>query len=377
MNTQVPGKGLTRTYSMANRPATRSSCPVLTADLKSIVRHVVETGLEYRMYLYHGVRTQGDLFDADYFRMLEKEHPDQFSYRPVLSEEQTVPGAGVIIEQLEGKDDNDRMYSSPGTADVNGTRLAYEVAGDGAAVALVHGLGLDRRMWDDQMRALTPGHRVLRHDLRSFGQSADPREGEPYTHAADLRALMQTVGMSRATLVGLSLGGWVVLEFTLTYPDMVQNLVLVDPVVRGYSFPGGWNRSLVEVNRVAREQGLDAAKERWLADPVFERSRELPGVAARLKTMVDDFSGWQFLHDNPHDVLDPPAIERLGDVSARTLVVVGERDLPDFHGMAELLATEIPSAELVVLPGAGHMSNMDAPEAFNDAVLAFLGRSTS
>jgi len=148
--------------------------------------------------------------------------------------------------------------------------------------------------------------------------------------------------------------------------------VLADAVVRHYPYPAGWGANLARVNRVARESGLDAAKQLWLADPVFERSREIPEVAARLRGMVEEYSGWQFLHDNPHRFLCSPAIERLAEVDVPTLVLVGERDHSDSHGMAQLLAVGIPDAELVTLPGTGHMSNMDSPDRFNEAVLAFL-----
>jgi 3-oxoadipate enol-lactonase len=264
-----------------------------------------------------------------------------------------------------------------GIAEVNGTRLAYEVVGDGPPVVLVHGLALDRRMWDDQVPAFAARHRVVRYDLRGFGGSADPQAGEEYTHADDLRALLAHLGVGRAALVGLSLGGWVVLESTLTYPESVSALVLVDAFVRRYPSPHGWAADLQQVNRLARTDGLDAAKDRWMADPVFARSRELPDVAARLRRMVDDHRGWQFLHHNPHRDLVPPAIDRLGTVAVPTLVLVGERDHPDFHGMARLLAAEIPGAEHVVIPAAGHMANMDAPDRFDEIVLAFLARSGS
>jgi pimeloyl-ACP methyl ester carboxylesterase len=243
---------------------------------------------------------------------------------------------------------------------VNGIRLEYEVVGDGPAVVLLHGLTLDRRMWDDQVEALTGGYRVVRYDLRGFGQSSDPRAGEEYTHADDLRALLAHLDIPSATIVGPSMGGWVALEFTLTYPDVVDALVLADAVVRHYPFPEGWGTHVPRITQVARTSGLDEAKQLWLADPVFARSREIPQVADRLRRMVDEFRGWQFLHDNPHPLLCPPAIERLAEVDVPTLVLVGEHDHPDFQGMARLLATGIPGAELVTSAGAGHMSNIDS-----------------
>jgi 3-oxoadipate enol-lactonase len=88
--------------------------------------------------------------------------------------------------------------------------------------------------------------------------------------------------------------------------------------------------------------------------------------------MVDDYSGWQFRHDNPHAALRPPPIERLAEITVPMLVIVGERDHPDFRAMAQLLASEIPGAELVTLAGVGHMANMEAPDQFNEIVLSFL-----
>jgi len=95
-----------------------------------------------------------------------------------------------------------------------------------------------------------------------------------------------------------------------------------------------------------------------------------PEVAARLATMVEDFSGWHWLHSRAGP--GRAAAERVGEIRAPTLVVIGELDLPDFHRIADLLVARLPDARKVVIPGVGHMSNMEAPEAFNAAVLDFL-----
>jgi pimeloyl-ACP methyl ester carboxylesterase len=164
----------------------------------------------------------------------------------------------------------------------------------------------------------TAAHRVVRYGLRGFGRSADPRVGEEYTHADDLHGLLAHLDIPNATVAGLSMGGWIALEFTLTYPDVVDALVLADAVVRHYPYPAGWGANLPRVNQIARESDLDAAKQLWLADPVFAQSREIPEVAARLRGMVEEYSGWQLLHDNPHRLLRPPAIERLAEVDVPT-----------------------------------------------------------
>ena len=264
------------------------------------------------------------------------------------------------------------MSGTARTTEVSGGTLVYEVAGQGPAVVLVHGLALDRRMWDDQFDVLVAaGHRVVRYDLRGFGGSSLP-DLRPYTHTDDLRTLMARLEIPRAALVGLSMGGGIVLEFALSHPELVDALVLVDAVIRGYPFPGGWAANIGEVFRVAQEVGLAEAKELWLADPLFERTRRLPAVEARLRRMVKDYSGGLWLKADPRPRLDPPAVDRLSQITVPTLVAVGEHDLEDFQAMAKLLAAEIPRAQHVVIPDAGHLANMDAPSAFNGALLRFL-----
>jgi pimeloyl-ACP methyl ester carboxylesterase len=228
-------------------------------------------------------------------------------------------------------------------------------------------------MWDDQFGVFAARHRVLRHDLRGFGRSAMPRDGEAYTHADDLRALLGWLGIGRTALVGLSLGGWVCLEFALTYPELVSAVVLVDAALREYSFSSELSGRLGTLYRVGREEGTAAARERWLADPLFASANGQPGVAARLAEMIEGYNGWHFQHDDPHPPMVPAAIRRLSEVTLPTLIVVGERDLPDFHTIAGLLAAEISGARRVNLDGAGHMANMEASVAFNEAVLGFLG----
>jgi pimeloyl-ACP methyl ester carboxylesterase len=266
------------------------------------------------------------------------------------------------------------MAVSHGIAQVNGAALAYDVAGDGPAVVILHGLTLDRRMWRDQFDVFAARFRVVAYDLRGFGASSVPDAGVAYSHADDLHALLEELGIARSALVGLSLGGQVVQEFALRYPDAVDALVLVDSSLRGHEFSPAFGRTLGSLFGLAREGRLAEAKAEWLADPLFARSRALPDVAAQLERIVGEYAGWGLRHDDPHRPLDPPTQERLGEITAPTLVVVGAADIPDFHAVADRLAAGIPGARKAVLPGAGHMANMDAPAAFNRLVLEFLTR---
>lgn len=263
------------------------------------------------------------------------------------------------------------LRAHTGYADVNGTRLYYEVAGTGAPLALIHGFSLDTRMWDDQFAALAERHRVVRYDARGFGRSA-PFGDAPYTHAEDLAALLHHLDIPRAAILGFSLGGEIAIDFALAYPGMTRALIPADATLGGHRWSASWDTHVGPVWKTARSTGIDAAKALWLALPLFAPAREQPAVGAHLATMVADYSGAHWLGGDPHRRSDTPAIERLGEIGAPTLVVLGERDEPDFQIVADTLAVRVPGARKVVLPGTGHMANMEAPDRFNPVVLQFL-----
>jgi pimeloyl-ACP methyl ester carboxylesterase len=247
------------------------------------------------------------------------------------------------------------------------TVLAFADTGDSdrrTAWLLVHGFTLDRHVWDDVVAPLAADSRVLCPDLRGFGESPPPVEGVPYTHAEDLAALLDDRGIDDVIAVGLSMGGWVVTEFTLTYPAHVRGLVLVDAVVREHPFPHGWNKHMGALYRCAHERGFDAAMALWLDDDLFAFERSVPALANRLPGLVAGYRGFHLLHHDPHPAMDPPAIERLPEIAVPTLVVVGEHDLPDFHEMAATLSTNIAGAVHHVVPDAGHLTHLAAPDEF-------------
>jgi pimeloyl-ACP methyl ester carboxylesterase len=123
---------------------------------------------------------------------------------------------------------------------------------------------------------------------------------------------------------------------------------------------------------IARENGIADGKQSWLDHPMFEASRENSSVSPRLEQSVEDYSGWHLMNPNPAISVKPLAVYRLEQISVPLLAVVGARDLPDFHRAADEMERRVPGACKVVLPDAGHMSNMDNPTAFNDAVSGFL-----
>src|SRR5437764_4943102 len=153
-----------------------------------------------------------------------------------------------------------------------GTRPVYEEAGDGPAVVLIHGFGLDMRMWDPQIGPLAARCRVVRYDCRGFGASGPLDPAVPYTHAGDLVALLDHLDIGRAVLAGLSFGGRVALQAAPADPGRVCGLALLDAVLDGVPWDPESARALDEVARRVQAGGVRAGREAWLAHPL--RSEE-------------------------------------------------------------------------------------------------------
>lgn len=258
-----------------------------------------------------------------------------------------------------------------GYIDVNGAKLYYEIAGAGAPLVLVHGFSLDRRMWDDQFAALTDGYRVVRYDVRGFGQSLDI-PADPYSYPDDLLGLMDALDIEKAHLVGLSMGGAIVVDFATAHPDRVLSLTPVDAPLGGMDWITDFPQRMGNAAALANESGIEAALKPWLEDELLAPAMGNPGCVTALKEIIADYTGWHWTSGVQGLSTDTPTIQLLKSVSVPTLVVVGEQDLADFHAAADIMAGEIPGARKVVMSGVGHMSNMEDPAGFNALLNEFL-----
>jgi 3-oxoadipate enol-lactonase len=254
----------------------------------------------------------------------------------------------------------------------DGGRLQYATAGDGAPVVFIHGFGLDSNMWDPQWAAFAKRHRVIRYDMRGYGGSSVP-EG-PYSHTEDLLALIDSLGAQPAHLVGLSLGGRVALRVAAQHPEAVRSLTLADPALDGHIWTDDWLQRWRGMSEAAKRGDLSAAKKLWREHILFAPANARAQVADSLRVMIDRYSGWHLLYPDPGEAPRTPIAQILPSISIPTLVLVGELDLPDFQAIARRLGKELPQVELKTIAGSGHMSNMEAPQVFNDLVLGFLQR---
>jgi 3-oxoadipate enol-lactonase len=250
--------------------------------------------------------------------------------------------------------------------------IAYEAHGDGPAILLVHEGVADRRMWRGQVPVLARDHRVVAVDLRGFGET--PLSSGPFSHAEDLREVLDELGIERATVVGGSFGAKVALELAATHPERVDRLVLCPPVVPGWEWSDRIRRGWQEEDEALEAGDLDRAVEvnveLWVDGPNRRPDEVDPDVRALVRTMQRH--AFELPEPDPPSEPAPEPSIRLADVGVPTLVVVGDEDVEDFLAMADAAAAGIPEARKVVIEGAGHVVALEKPQEFNAAFLAFL-----
>ncbi len=267
----------------------------------------------------------------------------------------------------------ERQPGETSFAPVAGTQLAYEVCGQGPPLVLIHGGLLDRRMWDEQVPAFAEVFRVVRYDVRGYGQSQMPNA--PYSDVQDLAELLDFLGIQKAVVFGLSLGSGIALDFTLQHPDIVETLLLAAPSVNGYKMTSAAMKQRWQA-LVSAVQAHDRARlfDLWANDPMMPQAHEYPAAHQRYRELLGEYSFVHYFSPGLQQPLVPGAVERLAEVQVPTLIIVGDRDSEEVFTQTELLASGIATSWKVVVPGVRHMLNMEQPEAFNRIVLEFLLR---
>jgi 3-oxoadipate enol-lactonase len=268
-----------------------------------------------------------------------------------------------------------------GFAQVNGTRLYYEIAGEGYPLVLMHGGIMDNTMWDDQFETFAQHYRVIRFDLRGFGQSDLPAGPEPISMRGDLRALLEFLSIDKANVLGISMAGSIAIDFTLDYPDMVNALILVAPGVNGYDSDAAQSEDekamFGEIEAAFESNDLEHAVEletrAWVDGPHRMPEQVDPQVRKRAYNMNLQNNRRALGIEWPASQnLMPPAIERLAEIRVPTLLIIGDGDVHEQVTIIDILATKIPGTQKAVMHGVAHVPNMERPAEFNQLVLDFL-----
>jgi pimeloyl-ACP methyl ester carboxylesterase len=260
---------------------------------------------------------------------------------------------------------------SASTIRVAGLEVVYDRAGDGPPLVLVHGAGGDAREWRPQIASLADDFTVIAWDEPGAGRSSDvPVDFGLAGYATALGAVIDTLD-APAHVCGLSWGGTVALELYRRRPQVMATLVLADTYA-------GWKGSLPEDEVRARVRSV----ERMLAEPAQTRlpalsglfAGEPPGDAVELLATVAADVRRESLRVALAAMAEADLRDVLPSIAVPTLLIWGEHDARSPLTVAQQFARAIPDAELVLIPGAGHMSNLERPDAFNAAMRAFYAR---
>jgi len=254
----------------------------------------------------------------------------------------------------------------------NGIQINYTVQGEGPWLVLSHSLACDSRMWEAEVAALSRRFKVLNVDTRGHGGSdAPPGDYTLDMLAADTKALFDALGVKDAHWIGLSMGGIIAQVCALNYPGMFKSMVLAD-TTSGYppAAAAVWDERIATVRAKGMSAIVPGTLERWFTEP-FRRAH--PEVADKVggwiaATPVNGYCGC----GKALPTLN--ATPRLGEIKVPTLVICGEEDSGTPPAMARAIHAGIAGSELVMIPQAAHLSNMEQPAAFLAAVEKFYKR---
>lgn len=264
--------------------------------------------------------------------------------------------------------------SERGFAQITGARLAWWADGPATGTAdplvLVHAGVADARMWEPIVPALAATRRVVRFDMRGFGQSRSWRGA--FSPAGDLAALLDALAIPRAHVAGASFGGLVALELAATAPGRVASLVLLAA-------------ALPDIEESAELLAFAEAEEAAIAvgklDDAVEinvrmwASRSAPEVQELVADMQRDAFALLLREGAESKELDPPVSARLGEVAVPATIAYGDRDVDDFVQIAWRLHAELPGATLHEIAGAGHLLALDRPDEVTQLILRHLERA--
>lgn len=257
-----------------------------------------------------------------------------------------------------------------GYLEVPDGKLYYEVAGEGDWIVLVHDGNLHSVTWDEQFPIFSKNYKVVRYDRRGYGESTYPEKS--YSNIGDLAEVFRQLNIDRATLMGMSAGGGLVIDFTLEHPDKVTGLVLVGAVVSGYGYSDHMRTRGGNLDPEILSDPAKLADYMCHKDPYtfYEGNREAKKI------------GYDYLMNNLQNYrMDKfsllkgpkrPALPNLKEIQVPALIIVGEYDIPDCHAHAGAIEAGITGSKRVIINKAGHIVPLEQPAIFNEIVLTFL-----
>jgi 3-oxoadipate enol-lactonase len=250
-------------------------------------------------------------------------------------------------------------------------RIAYDDAGDGKPVLFVHGFPHHRKLWAPQLRALAGQSRAIALDLPGFGESDMPERFTIDAWAEGLVRFLDALEIERAVIAGLSMGGYITLAFWRLHRERVRALVLADTRAGADTEEGKQKRR--ETIELARREGPVAVARAILPGMVGKSTRERePAVVAMMRAMLESASVDSIVGASEAMMNRADATALLPTIDVPTLIIVGEEDVLTQPKEARAMHSAVRGSRLEIIPGAGHLSNVERPAAFNHVVSEFI-----
>jgi pimeloyl-ACP methyl ester carboxylesterase len=234
--------------------------------------------------------------------------------------------------------------------------LTVRVEGEGPEMVLLH--GGDAGTWNGLWAALTARHRCFALDLRGFGASHH-RGKDRFSHVADVTAAMDALAVPEAVLVGVSQGGTIAIDVALAHPGRVRSMALISPGLSGWRWSEEWRRRWREIVGFARTDDMDRARELWWAHPLFDSLRGTQAGAA-FEQDIRRYSGREWIMD--HQTAEASAIDRLDQIGVPVKLLRGGRDVTDFAGIADYIASHVPDCRAAARSDLGHLLHLEDPD---------------
>lgn len=261
------------------------------------------------------------------------------------------------------------------TVSISGGHLAYRDAGNGQPVVLLHGGGLDNRMWDPQFASLAADHRVIAVDARGHGQSSTPRDA--FRHTDDLAELCERLDIDSAVLIGISMGAGTAVDTAVEHPGLVRGLVISGTGTSAPDFRDPWVLDILQTwarTQAERDaEGWVEAFMRFVPGPHRDVSEVDPQVVRHVERMVRDTLANHVGGDDP--VLPGPVDDvrtRAAAIDVPVLAIVGGVDSEDHMRMATDLTDEVADGAAITIERTAHYPNLEKPTEFNAALRDFL-----
>ena len=256
--------------------------------------------------------------------------------------------------------------------------VPYEIQGNGTPVVLIHGWTQNMNIWDEQVPVFARHFRVIRYDVRGFGRSTG--HVDQTAQASDLAALLDSLKIPSASLVGLSMGADIALNFTVNYPDRVRALVLYGaPPVQGFSVapPPSFMALFESLPVIAKTHGLDSLRAVIGASELAWMPPNRPDIAPKLDKAWRGYTGRDLTDPRPPSNRVPPTrLDQLNAIRVPTLVIHGDHEVGWFRQFNDTLLARVPGAKRVIIAEGGHGAHFAHPDAFNRAVLDFLRQAS-